>query len=195
MTGRAAGLVLAAGAGTRFGQPKATVVDPDGSSWLRRAVASLTGAGCDPVVAVLGSGAEEAARLLEGLAGVQCVVAEAWAAGLGESLRAGLAALGDHMDSGVEVLAITLVDLPDVGAEVTARLLGAGTGPDTLLRAAYDGRPGHPVLVGRRHWPALAATLGGDSGAGAYLAAHDATLLECGDLATGRDVDLRPGTT
>jgi CTP:molybdopterin cytidylyltransferase MocA len=190
----AAGLVLAAGAGTRFGRPKATVLDPDGSSWLRRAVASLTRAGCDPVVVVLGAGAEDAARLLDGLAGVEHVVAADWADGLGASLRTGLGAVGERASGDTDVVVITLVDLPDVGVEVTARLLAAAdVGPDTLLRATYGGRPGHPVVVGRRHWLALAGSLRGDSGGAAYLAEHRATTVECGDLATGHDVDLRPG--
>lgn len=187
---RAAGLVLAAGAGRRFGRPKATAVGRDGTSWLRRAVTSL--AGCDPVVVVLGAGAEEAAGLLEGLAGVEHVVAPGWAEGMGASLHAGLDAVADQVGADVEVLAITLVDLPDVGAAVTARLLGTdGVGMDTLLRATYDGRPGHPVLVGRNHWRSLATSVSGDRGGAAYLEEQQALAVECGDLASGVDVDTR----
>jgi CTP:molybdopterin cytidylyltransferase MocA len=60
-----------------------------------------------------------------------------------------------------------------------------------LARAVYAGRPGHPVLIGRDHWTALAQTLTGDSGAGAYLSAHDALEVECGDLWSGADIDHR----
>ena len=60
-----------------------------------------------------------------------------------------------------------------------------------LARAAYDGVPGHPVLLGRDHWAGVAAAATGDRGARDYLAAADVVLVECGDLASGRDVDSR----
>jgi CTP:molybdopterin cytidylyltransferase MocA len=92
---------------------------------------------------------------------------------------------------------VTLVDLPDVGPEVVRRVLAAwqaeGSGPDALVRATYDGRPGHPVLLGRQHWTPLRKRLSGDVGAGPYLAEQHAGRkvieVSCEDLATGRDVD------
>ena len=59
----------------------------------------------------------------------------------------------------------------------------------TLRRAVFDGRPGHPVVLGRRHWAPLLGELTGDSGARAYLAARDVVEIECADLGTGLDVD------
>jgi CTP:molybdopterin cytidylyltransferase MocA len=59
-----------------------------------------------------------------------------------------------------------------------------------LARAAYAGRPGHPVLLGRAHWAGVAAAAVGDAGARGYLAGRaDVRLVECGDLATPDDVD------
>ena len=78
----------------------------------------------------------------------------------------------------------------DSAADVAARL-GATGGRDDLLRAAYDGVPGHPVLIGRDHWAGVVEGATGDRGARDYLAAHDTVLVECGDLATGADVDTR----
>ena len=49
--------------------------------------------------------------------------------------------------------------------------------------------PGHPVVMGRDHWLGVLDVAVGDQGARDYLAAHDHLLVECGDLATGRDVD------
>jgi CTP:molybdopterin cytidylyltransferase MocA len=86
---------------------------------------------------------------------------------------------------------ITLVDLPDVGAEVVRRVVAAGSGPTTLARATYDGSPGHPVVMGRDHWSPAVASARGDAGARTYLAGHEVSGVECGDLATGRDVDRR----
>ncbi|RNI22777.1 nucleotidyltransferase family protein [Flexivirga caeni] len=170
------GIVLAAGAGRRMGGPKALV---DG--WLLHAVGTL--ADCDRVVVVLGAAAEQARTLLDaGQADV--VVADDWATGMSASLRAGIGALTDETRC-----LITLVDLPDVGRDVVARVLAQPDTPDVLARASYGGVPGHPVLLGRDHWAGAAGGAAGDRGARDYLRAHDTVLVECDDLATGRDVD------
>ncbi|MDP3968616.1 MAG: nucleotidyltransferase family protein [Nocardioides sp.] len=183
-----AGLVLAAGAGRRSGGPKALRLRDDGTSWVAHACTVLAEAGCAPVVAVLGAAAEEARSLVP--PGVASVVAEDWDEGMGASLRAGLAAL-THTDA--DACLVHLVDLPDVDARVVARVLATledHPDPGThLARAAYAGVPGHPVLLGRAHWPAITATARGDRGARDHLAAEAPRLVECGDLATGVDRD------
>ena len=60
------GLLLAAGAGTRMGTPKALVRDDDGTSWLLRSVAVLRDGGCVGVTVVLGAEAARATALLDG---------------------------------------------------------------------------------------------------------------------------------
>ena len=179
------GLVLAAGAGTRMGRPKALVSDPDGTTWLARAVGVLRAAGCPEVVVVLGAQADDARALVPD--GARVVVADSWSEGMGASLRTGLRSLLD--DSDAVAALVTLVDLPDVTADVARRVRDAGAGPDALARATYDGRPGHPVLLGRDHWAAVAAEVAGDTGAKHYLERHGAADVPCGDLATGRDQD------
>jgi CTP:molybdopterin cytidylyltransferase MocA len=179
------GLLLAAGAGRRMGTPKALVSD-DRGPWLVRGVDLLRAGGCGRVTVVLGAEADRARSLVAGLE-VGVVVADDWAEGMGASLRAGLRALSDSADDGVVV---SLVDLPDLVPQVVARVIAACSGPAALARATYDGKPGHPVLLGRDHWPGVIETAVGDQGARAYLAGRDVTLVECGDLATGRDVDV-----
>jgi CTP:molybdopterin cytidylyltransferase MocA len=179
-----AGLVLAAGAGTRMGMPKALVGDESGP-WLPRAIQALRDGGCDDVTAVLGAAVDEAAALVPETA---IVVAEDWADGMGASLRAGLTALADR-DIQTDAVLLTLVDLPDVGADVVRRMLHRVVGPPTLARAYYDGRPGHPVLIGSDHVAGVIASAVGDKGARDYFAAHPHERVECGDLATGRDID------
>lgn len=178
------GVLLAAGAGRRMGRPKALLLDEAGEPWLLHAVEALRGGGCEEVVVVLGAAADEAIRLLDG-AGVDVVVAPDWAEGMGASLRAGLRALDPRAD----VAVVSLVDLPDVGADVVARVVAHGAGPGSLARATYAGVSGHPVLLGRDHWPGVADAATGDRGARDYLAARDVTPVECGDLATGEDRD------
>ena len=165
-----------------MGLPKALVREADGTSWLRRSVAALADGGCDMVTVVLGAGADEARGLVPD--GVTVVVADDWADGMSASLRIGLAAMGD-----VDAVVLTLVDLPDVTAEVVSRVVAAGAERATLSRAAYAGRPGHPVVIGRAHWAGVTAAATGDQGARPYLAAHAVALVECGDLATGEDRD------
>lgn len=180
------GLLLAAGAGRRMGRPKALVADADGTSWLGRSVQVLLAGGCEDVTVVLGAASDEALALLPP-GPVGAVVADDWQEGMGASLRAGLAALaGDG-----EAVLVSLVDLPDVDAAVVGRLVETATGRVDLLRAAYDGVPGHPVLLGRDHWAGVIATATGDRGARDYLADREVALVECGDLATGVDVDTR----
>jgi CTP:molybdopterin cytidylyltransferase MocA len=167
-----------------MGVPKALVTD-DRGSWLVRGVDLLHAGGCDRVSVVLGAVVARAGALLVDL-DVSVVVADDWDEGMGASLRAGLRSLTSSEEEGVVV---SLVDLPDLVPEVVARVIHAAAGPAALARATYDGRPGHPVLLGRDHWAGAAESAVGDQGARAYLAGRDVTLVECGDLATGRDVD------
>jgi molybdenum cofactor cytidylyltransferase/nicotine blue oxidoreductase len=170
-----------------MGRPKALVRDADGTSWLQRAVEVLVDGGCNGVTVVLGAGADEAVSLLDGL-GVDVVVAHDWDEGMSASLRSGLESL---MGSDAEAAVVTLVDLPDLTAAVVRRVLSEREGDEALARASYHGRPGHPVVLGRAHWAAVAESASGDAGARDYLAGHDIVLVECGDLATGVDVDSR----
>jgi CTP:molybdopterin cytidylyltransferase MocA len=184
---RVAGLLLAAGAGRRFGGPKA-LVSHGGVLWVDRAAAVLRDAGCAPVVVVLGASASSvrARAALEG-----CVVVDNpdWATGMGSSLRAGLDALtGADVGADVGAVVVLPVDTPGVTAAAVERLR-ASASPTALARASYDGAPGHPVLIGSAHWPGVVASAVGDTGARDYLRAHGALDVPCGDVADGDDVD------
>ncbi|MFE3290116.1 NTP transferase domain-containing protein [Rhodococcus sp. NPDC059234] len=177
----ALGLLLAAGSGSRYGSPK--VLAHEGL-WLRSAVEALLGGGCGHVLVVLGAAETPLPP------GAEAVHAHRWADGVGESLRAGLRAAADHADARCAV--IHLVDLPDVGSDVVARvLLAAADSPNGLARAFYGGRPGHPVVAARRHWEPMAGAAAGETGAREYLRRHGEmpTRVQCEDLATGRDQD------
>lgn len=172
------GIVLAAGAGTRAGGPKALLRMPDGTPWLELACTFLNDSGCDRVVAVLGAGARIARPLVPPSA--EILVAEHWADGMSACLRAGLAAASG--DGAV----ITLVDLPGLPASVGLRVMA---GSSALRQAVYGGEPGHPVFIGAEHWDAAAASLTGDRGARRYLVEHAVDEIECGDLWNGLDRD------
>lgn len=185
------GLLLAAGAGRRYGAPKA-LVDTGSGPWVLNAVDTLLAGGCRDVLVVTGAEAAQVEELLQAREGqpVTSVRCGTWDAGMGESLRAGLVALATRGRTVPARALVHLVDLPDVGPEVVSRVLHqAAPGPDALARAAYDGHPGHPVLLGSHHWEAVLASSAGDSGARGYLRRVRPELVECGDLATGADQD------
>lgn len=188
-----AGLVLAAGAGRRYGQPKALVCY-DGRLLVDRAVDTLRAGGCDPVVVVLGAAADQV-RDRARLVGARVVVNPEWDTGMASSLRAGLAALRPS-DAGAVV--VLLVDTPGIPPAAVARLVSAGSGgcgpggAGALAAATYGGRRGHPVLLGRDHWAGVAATAVGDEGARRYLAAHPVTDVPCDDIADPTDLDQPP---
>src|SRR5215470_17552063 len=111
MSDHVSGVVLAAGAGTRYGMPKVLAAD---GQWLRSAVSALSEGGCDDVVVVLG------AAVVDVPAPARAVVARDWAEGMGASLRTGIAALESvHADYAV----LMTVDTPDIGADVVRRVL------------------------------------------------------------------------
>ncbi|MFI1710397.1 nucleotidyltransferase family protein [Streptomyces griseoruber] len=185
-----AGLVLAAGGGRRLGgRPKALLAHR-GRPLVEHAVGVLRAAGCTRVHVVLGAAAgavRERARL-DG-----CVLVEnpGWEEGMGSSLRAGLDSLAG---TGARAALVSLVDQPGIGAQVTARVLAAYEGEESLAAAAYDGVRGHPVLFGAAHWAGVTEGARGDQGARAYLKAHSAevVLVECGDAGLPYDIDT-PG--
>jgi len=209
---RVAGVLLAAGEGSRFGQPKA-LVELDGQTLAERGVNLLRAGGTDPVIVVTGAAQVE-------LSGIHTVYNEQWRTGMGSSLRTALRALAaaDHSEgtrrsegtghcagerdpsapalppdvaADVGAVVVALVDQPLVGAAAVARLIAAYRGGASVAVAAYQGRPRNPVLLAREHWPEVIATATGDQGARAFLRARAdlVTLIECGDTGRPDDID------
>ncbi|MGH3291000.1 MAG: nucleotidyltransferase family protein [Trebonia sp.] len=180
MTIRVAGILLAAGDGSRLGQPKATV-ELAGSTLAERGVALLRDGGTDPVIVVTGAVPVE-------LPGVVSVHNPDWLTGMGSSLVAGLRAL----QGGATAAVIALADQPLVGAEAVRRLIAAHARGATVVVAAYGGKPRNPVLIDQVHWRAVVELAAGeDAGARPFLRAHPdlVTLVECGDTGSPVDID------
>ena len=155
-------VVLAAGAASRFGSPKQQLLLPAVLERVRRADV------CQ-IVVVCG-----AHPLETDAATVECAE---WEAGLGASLRCGLAALGPD----TEVAVVVLADGPELAPAAIDRVVAAWreTGAD-VLAATYGGRRSHPVLLARAAWPRVP-----DEGARAL----DALPVSCDDLGEPGDVD------
>jgi nicotine blue oxidoreductase len=183
-----AGLVLAAGAGRRYGGPKA-LVRYDGQLLVERAVDVLREAGCAPIAVVLGAAADRV-RAEAALGDATLVENPDWDTGMGSSLRAGLAALAG---TAAPAAVVQLVDTPGITAAAVRRFVAIAD-PAKLAMAGYGERRGHPVLLGRDHWPGIARLAAGDLGARPYLARHAASLhiVACHDVADDTDLDV-PG--
>jgi CTP:molybdopterin cytidylyltransferase MocA len=179
---RVAGLLLAAGAGRRFGSPKA-LVSLDGKLFVDSAAELLGAAGCDPVVVVLGAQSDEV-RSRASLDGVTVVDNPHWDTGMGSSLRTGLHAVGL-----ADAVIVLPVDTPGVTVAALHRLMALAE-PKALARAVYDGEIGHPVLIGSDHFAGVMASAAGDQGARDYLKANTVRHVECADVADGADIDL-----
>jgi nicotine blue oxidoreductase len=185
-----AGILLAAGGGSRLGRPKA-LVEFDGQTLAERGVATLRDGGAGPVLVVSGA-------VPVSVAGARTVHNPDWETGMGSSLAVGLRgvgspAAGDTPDAAV----IALADQPLVGAEAVRRLIAAWRDGASVAVAAYDGRPRNPVLIAREHWSAVLETATGDTGARAFLRAHPdlVTLVECGGTGRPDDIDTAEDLT
>jgi CTP:molybdopterin cytidylyltransferase MocA len=189
---KVAGVLLAAGEGSRFGQPKA-LVELNGQTLAERGVGLLRAGGADPILVVTGAVPLELDRTLT-------VDNPQWRTGMGSSLRAALQALteagrgpdiGSDIGPEIGAVVVALADQPLVGAEAVARLIAAYRGGASVAVAAYDGQPRNPVLLAREHWPEVIATATGDQGARTFLRTRPelVTLVECGDTGRPDDID------
>ncbi|TAM49443.1 MAG: hypothetical protein EPN53_08375 [Acidobacteria bacterium] len=152
---RVAGLILAGGAGVRFGRPKAFATLPDGRTFLAACAEALAAGGASPITATLPPGAAAQDR--------QAVAAVPLAApGLPmfESIRAGLGALLATPDW--DVVVVLPVDHPLVRPGTVRALAAAGA--DAAI-PSFGGKHGHPVALAR----AVAATIASGERAGPTL--------------------------
>jgi CTP:molybdopterin cytidylyltransferase MocA len=158
-----AAVVLAAGAGSRFGGPKQRLLLPS-------VLDAVRSSSVDEIVVVAGAYAIEAdARV------VKC---GEWEQGPGASLRCGLHALRAE----TEAAAVVLADGPGLAAAHVNRIVEAWrAGAGDVVAASYDGDRGHPIVLGRAVWPLVPA-----EGARAL----DPVLVPCDDLGSPGDVDF-----
>lgn len=175
------GLVLAAGAGTRFGERSKLLADLDGRPLLEHAVAAQCAVGeLERVAVVLGAASEEVLERVDFMR-AETVVCLRWSEGQAYSLRCGIEHLTSRAPDVTRVI-VTLGDQPRVSPALIARFVGESPG----TRAVYGGVPGHPVVLGPVQLRAI-ARLRGDQGARELL--RGGNRIECGDSSAVRDVD------
>ena len=175
-----AGLVLAAGAGRRFGGPKAIAM-LDGERLVDRATRLVSDGGCTPIVVVSGAVPLD-------VAGARVVTNAQWETGMGSSLRTGLAAL---RETDATAALVVLVDTPWVGVDAVRRLLAAHDRGGVIAVATYDEAPRHPVLLSRNVWDDAERLAVGDVGAKALMKSRAdlVVTVACDGTGDPRDVD------
>lgn len=145
-------IVLAAGASSRMGRPKALLRTGD-RTFVRAILDTLRAAGVTDAAVVVRSGSAD-------------VIAEIGASGFGRAVlnprpdEGQLSSLLTGLDAvareGVDAVLVTLVDVPLIGAEAVRTLIARARASDAaVLRAVHAGRHGHPVIFKRTVFDAL----------------------------------------
>ena len=177
MASTTAGVVLAAGGGTRFrGATHKLLADLRGQPVVAHVLDAVTAAGLDAVYVVVGA---VDVPVPDG-----CVVVSnpRWAEGMATSLAAGVAAAGAD---GHDAVVVGLGDQPRVPAEAWRRVAAATGGPAAV--AVYGDRCGHPVRLAAAVWDRLPDA--GDAGARDLLAALGHAVAEVPCPGSPADVD------
>jgi CTP:molybdopterin cytidylyltransferase MocA len=175
------GLVLAAGAGKRFGGAK-QLAELDGRPLLEHAILAMTASPVGRVVVVLGSGAEEVLGRVD-LHGAEPVVCRRWEEGQSASLARGLEELVE-----CEAVVVTLGDQPRLSPDAIRRVIAARGSGAAAVRATYQGAPGHPVVLEHELFERM-RDVSGDHGARNLLMSVQTREVPCDDLGGGEDVD------
>lgn len=183
-----AGLVLAAGGSTRWGEGSKLTAPYRGEALVVGAIRSAREAGLSPIFVVVGHRSDELADLLPG--GVVTVANPAWREGRGSSVAAGIEAAS--REEGVAAVALLLGDEPEVSPAVIRSAVAAWRDEGAeLVRTVYRDRPGHPVIFDRARFADL-SELGGTTCVRRYLERHPDAVRELAVDAEGpADVDTR----
>lgn len=174
-------VVLAAGAGSRFGGPK-QLHPIRGRPMLEHVLAAVAAVAAGDRVLVLGAHADQVLAGID-LQGVRAIRCDRWAEGQALTLRAGL----DALPAGVTAAVVVLGDGPGLDPRAIERMAAAHVAtPATVLYADYGEGRSHPVVLPRVSWDALASA--GERPAAALAA----EAVDCRDLPAPGDID-RPG--
>lgn len=186
------GLVLAAGKGERFEGGSKLAADFGGRPVLRHAVEHALASRLDPVIVVLGHGAEAGLRALEGLDDprLRVVFNPRWEAGKGSSIEVGLR----EVPAGSEGVVTLLGDMPSVKPWLIDRVAEEF---ELSGRLAFPVFPveggqarGFPAAFPRSLFPEIAALSGDDTALDAVRAHwNEAVKVPLEDASTQVDVN------
>lgn len=182
-----AGILLAAGQSRRMGPVNKLLAEVDGKAMVARAAAAMIGAGCEPVIVVLGYEADAVRRALADY-DVTFVENRDYADGLSTSLRTGLEAAPEQADG----VLIGLGDMPRLASSHLTILIETFRRLDdeAICVPVWAGKRGNPVLWGRAYFDEM-TELEGDSGAKHLIGQHgpDVHEVDMQDDAIFQDID------
>jgi nicotine blue oxidoreductase len=178
-------ILLAAGAGSRFGGGKLLALYKS-RPLVETTLSGLRELPVDEIIVVVGAEGERL-RSIAAEYGARVVENPAWEEGMSTSVRAGLRTCASEARAAL----VALADQPLVGARAVERLVEAFEKGAEVAVATYGGEPRNPALFTKRVWPLLENELSGDKGARVFLRRHPELVTEvpCDDIADPADVD------
>lgn len=178
-----AGIVLAAGSASRFGQPK-QLIHWQGETLVHHAARTALQAGLAPVLVVTGAYANEVEKAVADLP-VKCVFNPHWEAGQGTSVAKGAQSLSNRTGAAVFLLA----DQPQVPTALISSLVEFhSTTLKPITGPLIAGQRGNPVLFDRVTFKDL-SQLQGEIGGRAIFSHYQVQWLPWHDASAGLDID------
>jgi molybdenum cofactor cytidylyltransferase len=181
-----AGVVLAAGRGSRFGSGNKLLAEVDGEPVVRRAARTLVEADLPSVTVVVGHEATAVQAAVDGL-GVDVAHNPAYPDGQSTSVREGV-----ERASGTAAALFLPGDMPFVDGATVGSIVDAYRADlGDAVAPVYGGRRGNPVLFDRTHFEALRAVQGDVGGRSVFLDADRSVCLSVPDPGVRVDIDTR----
>ena len=177
-----AGVILAAGQSSRFGQPKQLL--PWGKqNVLNTCISTAKLTKLSPLVVVLGAYYEEILPKMD-QEGVEVVINHYWAEGQSTSVKAGVSALPENVRGAIFLLA----DQPQIPVQLIVSIMETAWKRNTVVLPVIMGKRANPVYFPKQNFPEL-LNLEGDQGGRAVLNQFPTTLLEWLDEDMAGDMD------
>jgi molybdenum cofactor cytidylyltransferase len=163
------------------------LIEVHGTPMLRRVIQAALRSRVDEVIVVLGWQKDKVQKTITGLP-CRHVVNKNYEAGQSSSVKVGLEEVGP-MTRAVLILPgdIAMIDPKPINAVIEEY----ERGPHPIVVAAYNGRPGHPILFDRRLFEEISQIDEETFGLKAVVKRHegDVSLVETGTQNVLKDVD------